>query len=202
MIYTRKDLKRYLMADKYAMQMTDRLPNHFHNYESSWIWSYLRALRFHEFFYNKYHSSRGPLKIFYRIGCLMFGYRHNRIGIKLGFTIPVNCFEEGLRLFHIGPVVVNAHARIGKFAQVFSCVNIGNKDAWDFVPHIGDNVRIAPGAKLFGKISIGNHCSIGANAVVNKSFPDDVTIAGVPAKIIGVNKTRIRTLSEAETWNK
>ena len=51
-------------------------------------------------------------------------------------------------------------------------------------PIIGDNCFIGPGAKLFGKIKIGNNVAIGANAVVNKSFEDNVTIAGVPAKIV------------------
>ena len=51
-------------------------------------------------------------------------------------------------------------------------------------PVIGDNVYIGPGAKIFGDITIGNNVSIGANAVVNRSFPDNVIIAGVPAKVI------------------
>lgn len=43
---------------------------------------------------------------------------------------------------------------------------------------------IGPGAKLFGKIHIGDNVAIGANAVVNKDVPSNVTVAGVPAKII------------------
>lgn len=49
---------------------------------------------------------------------------------------------------------------------------------------IGNNCVIYPGAKIFGKITIGDNCIIGANAVVNKSFPNDCVIGGVPAKII------------------
>lgn len=52
------------------------------------------------------------------------------------------------------------------------------------VPIIGDNCFIGPGAKVFGKIKIGNNVAIGANAVVNKDVPSNVTVAGVPAKII------------------
>lgn len=50
-------------------------------------------------------------------------------------------------------------------------------------PTIGDNCFIGPGAKLFGDIKIGDNVAIGANAVVNKDFGDNVTIAGVPAKV-------------------
>ena len=55
------------------------------------------------------------------------------------------------------------------------------------VPVVGNYVWIGPGAKLFGKIRIADHCQIGANAVVNKSFevPHSV-IVGCPAKVIKV----------------
>ena len=43
---------------------------------------------------------------------------------------------------------------------------------------IGDNVFIREGVVL------GDHVIVGANSVVTKSFPDNVVIAGVPAKII------------------
>ena len=59
-------------------------------------------------------------------------------------------------------------------------------------PIIGDNCFIGPGAKLFGKIKIGDNVAIGANAVVNKSFGDNVTIAGVPAKIVNNIGTKDR----------
>ena len=43
---------------------------------------------------------------------------------------------------------------------------------------------IYSGATVCGKIHIGNNVIIGANSFVNKSFPDNVVIAGVPAKVI------------------
>jgi serine acetyltransferase len=43
---------------------------------------------------------------------------------------------------------------------------------------------------LFGDILIGNHVAIGANAVVNKTFSDDITLAGIPAKLLNKNGTR------------
>lgn len=55
---------------------------------------------------------------------------------------------------------------------------------YDGAPHIGNNVYIAPGAKIFGNISIGNNVAIGANAVVNKSFGDNVTLGDIPATVI------------------
>jgi maltose O-acetyltransferase len=55
---------------------------------------------------------------------------------------------------------------------VQKAVNIGN-NVW-----IGSHVVILPG------ITIGDNAIVGAGAVVNKNVPPNVTIAGVPAKII------------------
>ena len=49
---------------------------------------------------------------------------------------------------------------------------------------MGDNVKIATGAKILGAITIGDNVTIGANAVVVKDVPSNVVVAGIPAKII------------------
>jgi serine O-acetyltransferase len=49
---------------------------------------------------------------------------------------------------------------------------------------IGDDVYCGVGAKLIGRIRIGNHVRIGANAVVITDIPDHSTAVGVPARII------------------
>lgn len=49
---------------------------------------------------------------------------------------------------------------------------------------IGDNVFIGTYAVINPGCKIGNNVIIGANSVVTKSFPDNVVIAGNPAKII------------------
>ena len=57
------------------------------------------------------------------------------------------------------------------------------------VPIIGDNVYIAPDAKLFGKIRIGNNLKIGANAVIYKDIPDNSIVALDPGfKIISLKR--------------
>lgn len=105
------------------------------------------------------------------------------LSIYLGFTIPPNTCGPGLRLNHWGTIVISPEARIGARARINVCVNIGLKDGK--APHLGDDVYIGPGAKLFGGIRLGNRVRIGANAVVNRSFSDGVVLAGVPARVIG-----------------
>lgn len=50
---------------------------------------------------------------------------------------------------------------------------------------IGDNCWIGAGAVFIDGSEIGDGCVVGANAVITKKFPNDVVIAGVPAKVIG-----------------
>jgi len=51
-------------------------------------------------------------------------------------------------------------------------------------PTIGDRVDIGAGAVLIGGITIGQDTHIGANAVVTKSMPTGVVVAGVPARVV------------------
>lgn len=116
--------------------------------------------------------------------------RLKHMGLKLGFSISENCFDEGLSIAHYGCIVVNPGSHIGKNCRIHTGVNIGSDAYSDGVPTIGDNCYIGPGAKIFGAITIGDNTVIGANAVVNKSFEGNGTIAGVPAKQISSNSAK------------
>ncbi|ODN05885.1 Maltose O-acetyltransferase [Orchesella cincta] len=49
---------------------------------------------------------------------------------------------------------------------------------------IGNNCWLGGGAIICPGVTIGNNVIVGAGAVVTKSFPDNVVIAGNPAKVI------------------
>ena len=112
--------------------------------------------------------------------------RHRSLGVKLGFSIPINVFETGLSIAHVGTVIVNPTSKTGKNCRIHACTNIGVAAGTNGgAPNIGDNVYIGPGVKMFGEITIADNIAIGANAVVNKSFTTPViTIAGIPTKKI------------------
>lgn len=91
-------------------------------------------------------------------------------------------FDAGLVLLHPVGVVINSKVRGGENVAIESGVVIGDEKG--LAPIIGNNVFIGSGAKIIGNVIIGNDVKIGANAVVTKDVPNNVTVVGIPAKII------------------
>ncbi len=175
MIKNKKDYYRFIEADKKQLNRKGKHPK-----LTDEIWKYEILLRKCEYYKN---CKRNPIsKIIFNY----LKYKKHKLGVKCGFSIPLNVFEEGLSIAHIGTIVVNSGAHIGKNCRIHIDVNIGTKAGGATeAPTIGNNCYIGPGAKIFGKIVIGNNVAIGANAVVNKSFENDnISIGGIPAKII------------------
>lgn len=129
-------------------------------------------LRLNEYLYNK------EINICLRAIPLLW---YRRLSVRLGFTVPLNVSRPGLAIVHYGLLVISDKATLGRNCRIHMGVHIGGTIGGH--PAIGSNCYIGPGAKIFGPVCIGNSCKIGANAVVNKSFPSNVTIVGVPARI-------------------
>ena len=106
---------------------------------------------------------------------------NHRLATRLGFTIPKNVFGPGLHIVHYGTIVVHPDARVGRNCRLHPSTSIGD---YNGVPRLGDNVYIGPGAKIYGPVTLGDNVAVGANAVVNKSFGSNVTLGGVPARIV------------------
>lgn len=101
---------------------------------------------------------------------------------------PQTEIGRGLYMPHLGYIIINSNTKIGDNCTILQGVTIGNNaNNNQAVPEIGSNVYIGAGAVIMGKIKIGNNVAIGANSVVNKNVEDNLTVAGVPAKIISTN---------------
>lgn len=111
----------------------------------------------------------------------------SRQGVRHGISIPYDTrIGPGFYIGHSGGIVVNERTVIGKNCNISHGVTLGQVNRGERIgcPEIGDHVYIGPGAKLFGRIRIGNHAAVGANAVVNRDVPDSGVAVGVPAKVV------------------
>lgn len=55
------------------------------------------------------------------------------------------------------------------------------------IAEIGDNVELAVGCNVIGRIKIGNNVIVAPNAVVVKDVPNNAIVGGVPATIIKIS---------------
>jgi serine O-acetyltransferase len=53
------------------------------------------------------------------------------------------------------------------------------------------NVTSNAGAKMIGKVTIGENSKVGANAVVVKNVPPNATVVGVPGRIVRKDGIRV-----------
>lgn len=148
---------------------------------------YLRLLRKREYLSYKLETSNSLFnKCIINLYEKLLQYKMHRLGIRLGFNIPLNVVDSGLRIDHWGFLAISSDAKIGKNCHIFGDVTIGVKDNQTAgAPIIGDNVTIGAGTRIIGPITIASNCVIGANAVVTRDFlKEGSVIAGIPAKLI------------------
>lgn len=144
------------------------------------MWRFLYSLRHYEYYKNK--KANNPID---RVLCEFwrFRFRHNQLRYDL--HIEPNTLGVGVTLMHPGYRKIPDFVEIGNGAIILPMVLLGKAH-----PHtdarivIGKNCYISTGVTILAPVTIGDNVTIGAGAVVTKDIPDNVTVAGVPAKII------------------
>ena len=185
MIENKKDLKYYIIRDAYACGRKTPKARFF----GDEIWKFQICLRKNEYYNRK---TAGRIGRFFETPLRMiWHYKFHKYSVKLGFSVPMFVFKEGLAIVHSGLLVVSNSAVIGKNCRIHEGVTIGATNGSDKAPVIGDNVFIGSGAKILGNIHIADNVAIGANAVVVKSIEEGgTTWGGVPAGKISDNDSR------------
>jgi serine O-acetyltransferase len=100
---------------------------------------------------------------------------------------PAARIGRGIFLDHATGLVVGETAVIEDDVSMLHDVTLGGtgKEGGDRHPKIRRGVLIGAGAKILGNIEVGHCARIAAGSVVVKSVPNNVTVAGVPAKVVG-----------------
>ena len=147
------------------------------------------------FLYPSFHAM-----IFYKIGNAFWRYNlkflarlimhfariFTGIEIHPGAKIGSNFFMD-----HGLGIVIGETTEIGENVTIYQGVTLGgimpsiesdSQRNQKRHPTIGNNVIIGSGAQILGSITVGDYARIGANSVVSKDVPSNVTVAGVPAR--------------------
>lgn len=145
----------------------------------STISAFLRLMSFHHEYRNLFYYRAGFSGRLFSPLC--------RALPTLYITTPE--IGPGLYIQH-GFATIIAAKRIGRDCWINQQVTIGYANRND-APVLGDGVIVNAGAKVIGAVQIGDCAKIGANAVVVKDVPANVTVVGVPARIVRRNGLRV-----------
>jgi serine O-acetyltransferase len=115
---------------------------------------------------------------------------------------PAARFGKGIMIDHATGCVIGETAVIGDYCSFLHGVTLGGsgKETGDRHPKIGDNVLVGAGAKVLGNIHVGNCSRIAAGSVVLSDVPRNVTVAGVPARVVGPAGCSEPSKSMDQTW--
>ena len=106
------------------------------------IWNYIKEMRVNEYYLNNSllaestHNSMFK-RLLFTFFLILSNSKLKRLAYKTGFQIPPNMIEPGFTIWHLGAIIINPHAKIGR-----GCVlNLGaiiRHKVKELVPHIGD----------------------------------------------------------------
>ena len=112
----------------------------------------------------------------------------NQISVTLGVDIhPAARMGSGIMFDHATGIVIGETAIVEDDVSMLHGVTLGGtgKSSGDRHPKIRKGVLLSAGCKIIGNIEVGTNAKVGAGSVVLEDVPPNVTVAGVPAKVVG-----------------
>ena len=193
MITNKEDLKNYLEIEKKLcteVGYKGRLHSFITQCEVGKITQFMKILRLDEYYSNT--CKKNPFK---KLMSIYYRRKHNKLGLMLGISIPINTFERGLLIYHSCGIVVHRDARCGQYCKLHGMNCIGNNGVGSGVdnsPKIGDHLDLGIGAKIIGNVTLADNTTVAAGAVVCKSFDTPYQVlAGIPAKILKIKSVKV-----------
>lgn len=107
-------------------------------------------------------------------------------GVDIHPAARIGC---GILLDHATSFVVGETAIIEDNVSILHEVTLGGtgKETGDRHPVVRSGVLLGAGAKILGRVEIGEGAKVGAGSVVLTDVPPHCTVAGVPAQLVGEN---------------
>ncbi len=99
---------------------------------------------------------------------------------------PAAVIGDGCFIDHGHGVVIGETAIIGNRVTIYHDVTLGGAtlSSGKRHPTVEDDVIIGAGAQVLGPVTLGKGARVGANAVVVKDVPAEVTVVGIPARVV------------------
>jgi serine O-acetyltransferase len=135
----------------------------------------------------------------YRLQCFFYSNGLTPLGWMMKFMnlmfYGVQIHERariggGLYMGHASTILITENVSIGERCVLLHQNTIGLSPfscpgQTSSTVTVGNNVTFGGGACAFGDIVIGDGCLIGVNTVVDRSFPANSSLFGVPAQLVG-----------------
>ena len=131
---------------------------------------------------------------------------NNKVPLSVSYTSRIQGFKNIILPENADSIKVSMAVSGGCYISVFDgapltigentlwafniCIQTGNHDLYDrnkinIAPvKIGKNCWLGNSVTILPGVELGDNVTVGANAVVTKSFPSNVVIGGCPAKIL------------------
>jgi serine O-acetyltransferase len=134
--------------------------------------------------FGRWNDTRSTGRVGRRLTGLGYLIAHRLVEALLGITLPKEAeFGPGLRIHHLGPVVVHPATRAGANCTLRHGVTIGERRQGAGVPVLGDDVEVGAYAQLLGPITIGRSAKIGAMSLVIRDVPEGATVRAPEATV-------------------
>ncbi|WP_317931845.1 serine O-acetyltransferase [Halioxenophilus sp. WMMB6] len=148
------------------------------------------ALQSHRISHWLWQQGREALALFFQ----------NRISERFGVDIhPAAQMGSGIMIDHATGVVIGETAIVHDDVSMLHSITLGGSGCQSVKRHptIHKGVLMGAGCKILGNVDVGENAKVAAGSVVIEAVPSGVTVAGVPAKIVG----RGRTTKPAESMD-
>lgn len=125
-------------------------------------------------------------------------YLQNQVSLLFAVDVhPAAIIGKGIMFDHATGIVIGETAVIEDNVSLLQGVTLGGtgKEVGDRHPKIREGVMIGAGSKVLGNIEIGVGAKIGSGSVVLEPVPAHTTVAGVPAKVVGIPSCDMPSLS-------